>query len=842
MEGLHTVKALIQKNDWLAKVDLKDAFFMIPMAQQHRHLLLFTMGTETFQFNCLPFGLFTAPRVFTKLLKPAIELLRATGIRLVIYMDDMLVMAHSNQMLREHVYQVLFLLENLGFIINSKKSLLSPIQEIEFLGMIVNSQTMEIKLPGQKIKSIRLEARTVPRSPTTHNTKGVPASRETECHQPSPANGTSLLLPNSDLPQTSTGIQPSELSGSSQSLRPSHRRSQMVGAPPLDMEWEESDLSIDHPDHNNRCLTPRMGSRLQREENERIMVPPGTVTSHKLPRASSSNPGNSDICQRQVRDIGNPEDGQYNSSCIHQQERRDSIPCTITPSKGSVAMVHGEEHPHPSTAFTRVNELHSRHRVQSPPRQVGLEAGPYHFQEDPSSPGASIHRSICKSPVSSATIIRQLETRPTSHRNRCLLHGLVQSPKQDICQPSLGSDRQSPINGPQSGDMGDGASSSCLESSSLVSLASANAGQRTTDHSTISGDNSVSVPKRATGHHTTVSRVGYIRSRCESSNLSVAATDLVLSSWRDKSTKSYDSSFGKWACWCDEQDKNPISGPISDVANFLAELYENGYQYRSINAYRSAISSVHDKVDSYAAGQHPTVSRLMKGIFNKRPPQPKYSFTWDVQKVTTYISNMGDNHMLSLKLLSFKLVTLLALTRPSRSNDLSNLDLRFMRLLPEGVQFQPTCLLKQSRSGNPPKPFLFPSFPTDKRLCPKQTLLQYISRTESFRPTDSGQKNNLFISYIKPHNPITSSSIARGITSMLKLAGIDTETFKAHSTRSASASAAASAGLTTNQIMEAADWSSESVFQRFYYRPIQSNQIGVAVLSTKPTDSLQTTR
>lgn len=77
---------------------------------------------------------------------------------------------------------------------------------------------------------------------------------------------------------------------------------------------------------------------------------------------------------------------------------------------------------------------------------------------------------------------------------------------------------------------------------------------------------------------------------------------------------------------------------------------------------------------------------------------------------------------------------------------------------------------------------------------------------------------------------------------MLKLAGIDTDTFKAHSTRSASASAAASAGLTTNQIMEAADWSSESVFQTFYYKSIQSNQVGVAVLSTKSTDSLQTSR
>ena len=297
----------------------------------------------------------------------------------------------------------------------------------------------------------------------------------------------------------------------------------------------------------------------------------------------------------------------------------------------------------------------------------------------------------------------------------------------------MGSDRQSPVKSTQSEGMGDGPSSSCLESSSLVPSASANAGQRTTDNSTISRDNTVSVPEQATKHHTTASHVDYIRSTCDSSSLSVSATYLVLSSWRDKSTKSYDSSFGKWAHWCDEQDKlkDPISGPISDVANFLAELYEDGYQYQSVNAYRSAISSVHGKVDGCAVGQHPTVSRLMRGNFNKRPPQPRYSFTWDVQKVTSYISTMGENNTLSLKLLSFKLVTLLALTRPSRSkfNDLSNLDLRFMRLLPEGIQFQPSSLSKQSRPRNPPKPFLFPSLPADGRLCPKQTLLQYISQT-----------------------------------------------------------------------------------------------------------------
>ena len=66
---------------------------------------------------------------------------------------------------------------------------------------------------------------------------------------------------------------------------------------------------------------------------------------------------------------------------------------------------------------------------------------------------------------------------------------------------------------------------------------------------------------------------------------------------------------------------------------------------------------------------------------------------------------------------------------------------------------------------------------------------------------------------------------------MLTLAGIDTSTFKAHSVRGASVSATASAGLTTNQILNAADWGSESVFQRFYYKPVCDNQVGIAVLS-----------
>ena len=60
--------------------------------------------------------------------------------------------------------------------------------------------------------------------------------------------------------------------------------------------------------------------------------------------------------------------------------------------------------------------------------------------------------------------------------------------------------------------------------------------------------------------------------------------------------------------------------------NFLATLHQQSYQYNSINSYRSAISSVHVKIHGYSIVQHPTVTRLLKGIiFYDRPPLLRYT-------------------------------------------------------------------------------------------------------------------------------------------------------------------------------------------------------------------------
>jgi len=169
-----------------------------------------------------------------------------------------------------------------------------------------------------------------------------------------------------------------------------------------------------------------------------------------------------------------------------------------------MAMVYQEKHHSLSATFTRFNELNGRHRVQSSSTQVGLEAGPSYFSEDSSTIGAPISRSIYESPISLVATVCQLETRPPSHGNRFLLHELDHSPRQDLRQPTMGPDRQSPVNSPELKGLGDGSSGSCLESPSMIPSAFANVGQRTIDHSTLSRDNSVGVPEQSPRYHTTV--------------------------------------------------------------------------------------------------------------------------------------------------------------------------------------------------------------------------------------------------------------------------------------------------------------------------------------------------
>ena len=92
-----------------------------------------------------------------------------------------------------------------------------------------------------------------------------------------------------------------------------------------------------------------------------------------------------------------------------------------------------------------------------------------------------------------------------------------------------------------------------------------------------------------------------------------------------------------------------------------------------------------------------------------------------------------------------------------------------------------------------------------------------VFRTAHLRDCDS---DTLLISFIKPYHKVSTDTIARWIKTVLHLAGIDTSIFKAHSTRSASTSAATKLGVPLQDIMSSAGWSSNSTFGKFYNKDV----------------------
>ena len=298
-----------------------------------------------------------------------------------------------------------------------------------------------------------------------------------------------------------------------------------------------------------------------------------------------------------------------------------------------------------------------------------------------------------------------------------------------------------------------------------------------------------------------ISCVAAVRRCLGQFKLSPRVSDIIMSSWRSGTQAQYKSAWSKWSSWCAEKQEDPVSCDISCFLEFLSELFDNGLQYRTINVYRSAISASHLSVEGSSIGSHQLVSRFMRGIYELRPPQPRVFTTWDVGTVLRYLKKFHPAETLSLEMLTLKLVMLSALVSASRCSYLYQFDLKYHYVKDENYLFVVAGLVKGSTPKKPHMEIRLPSFPEDPALCSFSYCQEYIRRTQTYRP-DSSSKDLLFLSYIKPHNPVKICTIARWVKEVLSLSGIDISQFSAHSTRSSSTSSAFKSGVPISDIMK----------------------------------------
>ena len=139
--------------NWFISIDLKDAYFHIPIYPPHRKFLRFAFKGIAYEYLVLPFGLSLSPRVFVKCTEAAIAPLRERGIRLATYIDDWLLAAQSPQQTLAHASLLMAHLADLGFTVNREKSVLVPTQNINFIGLTLDSVAFRARLSAERVEA-----------------------------------------------------------------------------------------------------------------------------------------------------------------------------------------------------------------------------------------------------------------------------------------------------------------------------------------------------------------------------------------------------------------------------------------------------------------------------------------------------------------------------------------------------------------------------------------------------------------------------------------------------------------------------------------------------------------
>jgi hypothetical protein len=170
METAQSVLKTMKTSHWATSIDLKDAYFHIPIKHSSRKFLRFLALNRVWQYRVLCFGLTTAPHVFTRTTEPVSVWARSQGIQIHVYIDDWLILAEDKQSLISHTQKVLQKVQELGWIVNMEKSSLTPSREFTFLGMKCNTAQNSVQ-PIQKrldrlslaVQNLRSEEYTSPR-------------------------------------------------------------------------------------------------------------------------------------------------------------------------------------------------------------------------------------------------------------------------------------------------------------------------------------------------------------------------------------------------------------------------------------------------------------------------------------------------------------------------------------------------------------------------------------------------------------------------------------------------------------------------------------------------------
>lgn len=145
---------LFSKNCFMYKFDLKSGYHHFDICSNQQTYLGFAWKGNYYCFTVLPFGLLSAPFLFTKCLRAMVKYWRSRAINIVLYLDDGLGMSSDQEACRKDSVFIRKSLTDAGFLINEDKSIFTPVQTIEWLGILWDSVHFSLQIPDRRIHDL----------------------------------------------------------------------------------------------------------------------------------------------------------------------------------------------------------------------------------------------------------------------------------------------------------------------------------------------------------------------------------------------------------------------------------------------------------------------------------------------------------------------------------------------------------------------------------------------------------------------------------------------------------------------------------------------------------------
>ena len=684
-----SVLSSVEKGDYAFKIDLQDAYFHVPIHPSSRKYLRFAFEKKVYQFRVLPFGLNTAPQVFTRLGHTVTAYLHCQGVSVIPYLDDWLVHHPDRQILLRHQALLIDTLDLVGFILNRKKSELDLTQDLQFLGIHLRLDLGRALLPESKAGEIVACAR--------HLSSLKVLDYSQVSHLMGSLNWASGLIPLGRLYLRPLQRHFHSLGLTSRFTPP--RRSDPVVLANLLRHWLDphfltsgipicpfqADYTI-FTDASSQGWGAHMGdskvsgfwTRIDRKLHIICLELKAVIRAlqHWAPLL-------------QGHQVMIATDNSTVVSYINKQGG-DSLPFPATLDCRASPLVRGTRHSSPGETHSRLPERDSRPPISSESANTDrVVPTPQNRETHLQGLGDTRSRHVCDTvelPPSSVHVSSSGAKSPSGGCSVSRLAGEVNvhvstlSPAQqgraEVTVHSCGrGDSRSPL-----------VAVSTVVSTPTTSLCGTPVDSPIPSRSSVPAGPEVHLRRKVIPS----ARMESLMRHYKAAGFSDEVSRLAAAPRRPSTNRMYDDRCCCFARWAAGQGVDPLNPTAAQVASFLFDLFDtHGLSPRTVKGYRTCIGSVLNRTGKTRVVLHRAISDMIASMELQRPRATPVLHQWDLGVVLEALNKLPYEPLreASFKHLTLKTVFLLAMASAGRRSELHALrfDQNYIQFKPKGA-------------------------------------------------------------------------------------------------------------------------------------------------------------